>query len=127
AYVSVTFGAGGATRTGTVDTVHMLQNLGCDVAPHLSCVGATREMLREILDGYREQGISRLVALRGDMRSGMGGDPGELRYASDLVAFVREHYGDACHIEVAAYPEMHPQAQGFDEDLGHFIDKVRAG
>ena len=127
AYVSVTFGAGGSTRTGTVDTVHMLQNLGCDVAPHLSCVGATREMLREILDGYREQGISRLVALRGDMPSGMGGDPGELRYASDLVAFVREHYGDAFHIEVAAYPEMHPQAQGFDEDLGHFIAKVRAG
>ncbi|MDN5844588.1 MAG: methylenetetrahydrofolate reductase [NAD(P)H] [Alcaligenaceae bacterium] len=127
AYVSVTFGAGGSTRSGTADTVGMLQNLGCEVAPHLSCVGATRPMLREILDGYREQGISRLVALRGDMPSGMGGDPGELRYAADLVAFVREHYGDAFHIEVAAYPEMHPQAQGFDEDLGHFISKVRAG
>lgn len=127
AYVSVTFGAGGSTRTGTADTVRMLQNLGCEAAPHLSCVGATRQMLREILDGYREQGIDRLVALRGDMPSGMGGDPGELRYAADLVAFVREHYGDAFHIEVAAYPEMHPQAQGLDEDLGHFIAKVRAG
>lgn len=127
AYVSVTFGAGGSTRSGTTDTVNMMQNLGCDVAPHLSCVGSTRTVLREILDTYREQGIRRLVALRGDMPSGMGGDPGELRYAADLVGFVREHYGDAFHIEVAAYPEMHPQALGMAEDLEHFLAKVQAG
>lgn len=127
AYVSVTFGAGGSTRSGTTDTVDMMQNLGCDVAPHLSCVGSTKAVLREILDAYREQGIRRLVALRGDMPSGMGGDPGELRYAADLVSFVREHYGDAFHIEVAAYPEMHPQALSMTEDLEHFIAKAQAG
>lgn len=127
AYVSVTFGAGGSTRSGTTDTVDMMQNLGCDVAPHLSCVGSTKAVLREILNAYREQGIRRLVALRGDMPSGMGGDPGELRYAADLVSFVREHYGDAFHIEVAAYPEMHPQALSMTEDLEHFIAKAQAG
>lgn len=126
-YVSVTFGAGGSTRIGTTDTVKMMQNLGCDVAPHLSCVGSTRAVLREILDAYRDQGIRRLVALRGDMPSGMGGDPGELRYAADLVGFVREHYGDAFHVEVAAYPEMHPQALSVAEDLEHFIAKAQAG
>lgn len=126
-YVSVTFGAGGSTRSGTTDTVKLMQNLGCDVAPHLSCVGSTKSLLREILDVYREQGIRRLVALRGDMPSGMGGDPGELRYAADLVSFVREHYGDAFHIEVAAYPEMHPQALSLAEDLEHFLTKVQAG
>lgn len=126
-YVSVTFGAGGSTRSGTTDTVNMMQNLGCDVAPHLSCVGSTKAVLREILDAYREQGIRRLVALRGDMPSGMGGDPGELRYAADLVSFVREHYGDAFHIEVAAYPEMHPQALSVAEDLEHFLAKAQAG
>jgi methylenetetrahydrofolate reductase (NADPH) len=127
AYVSVTFGAGGSTRTGTIDTVQMLQNLGVDVAPHLSCVGASRADLRAILDDYQARGIHRLVALRGDLPSGMGGDTGDLHHASELVAFVREHYGDHFHIEVAAYPEMHPQAQGVEPDLQHFVDKVRAG
>ncbi|MBV6272593.1 methylenetetrahydrofolate reductase [NAD(P)H] [Alcaligenaceae bacterium CGII-47] len=127
AYVSVTFGAGGSTRSGTTSTVSIMQNLGCDVAPHLSCVGSTKAILHEILDTYREQGIRRLVALRGDMPSGMGGDPGELRYAADLVGFVREHYGKAFHIEVAAYPEMHPQALSVAEDLEHFLAKVQAG
>ena len=127
-YVSVTFGAGGSTRAGTADTVRMLQNLGCDAAPHLSCIGATRESLREILGAYREQGIRRLVALRGDMPSGMGGgDAGELRYAADLVAFIRQETGDAFHIEVAAYPEMHPQASSPRADLNHFVAKVNAG
>src|SRR5690606_5112633 len=93
-YVSVTFGAGGSTRAGTADTVRMLQNLGCDAAPHLSCIGATRENLRDILSAYREQGVRRLVALRGDLPSGMGGDAGELRYAADLVAFIRAETGD---------------------------------
>jgi methylenetetrahydrofolate reductase (NADPH) len=127
AYVSVTFGAGGSTRTGTADTVGMLQNLGVDVAPHLSCIGATRAELRAILDDYRARGIRRLVALRGDLPSGMGGDTGELHHAVDLVRFVREHYGDHFLIEVAAYPEMHPQAESATSDLRHFVDKVRAG
>ena len=127
AYVSVTFGAGGSTRAGTVDTVRMLQTLGAEVAPHLSCMGASRADLRTILDDYRARGIHRLVALRGDMPSGMGGDTGDLHHASELVAFVREHYGDHFHIEVAAYPEMHPQAQSSEHDLQRFVDKVNAG
>ena len=127
AYVSVTFGAGGSTRAGTVGAVELLQKLGFDVAPHLSCIGANREQLAELLDSYRPQGIRRIVALRGDLPSGMGGGAGELRYASDLVAFIRERYGDHFHIEVAAYPEMHPQATGFEDDLAHFVTKVKAG
>ncbi len=127
AYVSVTFGAGGSTRTGTADTVRLLQNLGCDAAPHLSCIGATRAVLADILDSYREQGIRRIVALRGDLPSGMGGDQGELHYASELVAFIRQHSGDWFHIEVAGYPETHPQAPGAAADLDHFVNKVGAG
>ena len=127
AYVSVTFGAGGSTRTGTADTVRLLQNLGCDAAPHLSCIGSTRAVLGDILDAYRSQGIRRIVALRGDLPSGMGGDPGELHYASDLVAYIRQHSGDWFHIEVAAYPEMHPQALSANDDLDHFVAKVQAG
>ncbi|HEY9278716.1 MAG TPA: methylenetetrahydrofolate reductase [NAD(P)H] [Eoetvoesiella sp.] len=126
-YVSVTFGAGGSTRTGTADTVRMMQNLGFDAAPHLSCIGATRATLAEILDTYRAQGVKRIVALRGDMPSGMGGDAGELRYASDLVRFIREHSGDWFQVEVAAYPEMHPQAHSAADDLDHFVTKVQAG
>jgi len=126
-YVSVTFGAGGSTRAGTADTVRTLRNLGCDAAPHLSCVGATRAQLRDILQAYRDEGVRRLVALRGDLPSGMGGDAGELRYARDLVAFIREETGDWFHIEVAAYPEMHPQAGSPSADLAHFVDKVQAG
>lgn len=127
AYVSVTFGAGGSTRSGTMDTVRMLHKLGTEVAPHLSCIGSTRDSLRVILDEYRDLGIRRLVALRGDMPSGMGGDTGDLHYASELVRFVREEYGDTFHIEVAAYPEMHPQAEGASQDLRHFVHKVQAG
>lgn len=127
AYVSVTFGAGGSTRTGTVDTVRLMHNLGCDAAPHLSCIGASRAELADILAMYREQGIKRIVALRGDLPSGMGGDGGDLHYASDLVSFIREHSGDWFHIEVAAYPEMHPQASSAQADLDHFVNKVQAG
>lgn len=126
-YVSVTFGAGGSTRSGTADTVQLLQNLGCVAAPHLSCVGSSRAVLIDILDAYRAQGIKHLVALRGDLPSGMGGDSGELHYASDLVHFIREHTGDWFHIEVAAYPEMHPQAHSASADLAHFVNKVQAG
>ncbi|HWK69227.1 MAG TPA: methylenetetrahydrofolate reductase [NAD(P)H] [Burkholderiaceae bacterium] len=127
AYVSVTFGAGGSTRSGTADTVRLMQNLGCDAAPHLSCIGATRAVLGDILDSYRELGIRRIVALRGDLPSGMGGDAGELHYASQLVEFIRQHSGDWFHIEVAAYPEVHPQAASAASDLDHFIEKVKAG
>ncbi|KAA0889468.1 methylenetetrahydrofolate reductase [NAD(P)H] [Pusillimonas sp. ANT_WB101] len=126
-YVSVTFGAGGSTRSGTADTVRLLQNLGCDVAPHLSCIGATRAELAEILNNYRAQGVRRIVALRGDLPSGMGGDAGELHYASELVAFIREHSADWFQVEVAAYPEMHPQALTATADLEHFNNKVQAG
>ncbi|MFA7439056.1 methylenetetrahydrofolate reductase [NAD(P)H] [Castellaniella sp.] len=127
AWVSVTFGAGGSTRSGTVEAVKMLQNLGGDVAPHLSCIGATRADLKALLDDYAARGVRRLVALRGDLPSGMGGDTGELHYAVDLVRFIRAHSGDRFHIEVAAYPEMHPQADSAQQDLRHFVDKVRAG
>jgi methylenetetrahydrofolate reductase (NADPH) len=126
-YVSVTFGAGGSTREGTAGTVRMMRNLGVDAAPHLSCVGATREDLRAILASYREEGVRQVVALRGDLPSGMGGDAGELKYARDLVAFIRQETGDWFHIEVASYPEMHPQADNPSSDLDHFVDKVRAG
>ncbi|MGB3291002.1 MAG: methylenetetrahydrofolate reductase [NAD(P)H] [Burkholderiaceae bacterium] len=127
AYVSVTFGAGGSTRSGTADTVRLMQNLGCDAAPHLSCIGSSRAVLGEILDSYRELGIRRIVALRGDLPSGMGGDAGELHYASQLVEFIRQHSGDWFHIEVAAYPEAHPQAPSAAADLDHFVAKVKAG
>jgi len=126
-YVSVTFGAGGSTRTGTADAVGIMQKLGFDAAPHLSCIGASREVLADILQAYRQQGVRRIVALRGDLPSGMGGDTGEFHYASQLVRFIRETTGDWFHIEVAAYPEMHPQARSAAADLGHFVEKVNAG
>src|SRR5690606_41857526 len=110
AYVSVTYGAGGSTRSGTADTVKLMQSLGCDTAPHLSCIGSSRAELVEILDGYRAQGIRRIVALRGDLPSGMGRYPGEVHYANELGALIREHSVDWFHIEVAAYPEVHHQA-----------------
>lgn len=126
-YVSVTFGAGGSTRAGTADAVRTLSNLGCDAAPHLSCMGATRQELRDILQTYKNDDVRRVVALRGDLPSGMGGDAGELRYANELVSFIREETGDWFHIEVAAYPEMHPQATNPSADLDHFVSKVNAG
>ena len=127
-YVSVTFGAGGTTREGTLDTVRTMRGMGCDAAPHLSCIGSTREDLRALLQTYRDEGVRRIVALRGDMPSGMGLDSaGALRHASDLVEFIRAETGDWFHIEVAAYPEMHPQASGPEKDLQHFVQKVRAG
>ncbi len=125
-FVSVTFGAGGSTQQGTLDTVAEIAKEGVDAAPHLSCIGATRDGLRDILSQYRSHGIRHIVALRGDLPSGMG-EMGELRYASDLVAFIREETGDAFHIEVAAYPEYHPQARSPRHDLEAFAQKVKAG
>lgn len=125
-YFSVTYGAGGATREKTLATVRDIAALGFDAAPHLSCVGATREGLAEILATYRAQGIRRLVALRGDLPSGVA-LPGEFRYAAELVSFVRETQGADWQIEVAAYPEYHPQQRYARRDLQHFADKVKAG
>ncbi len=127
-YVSVTFGAGGSTREGTLDTVRLMRDMGCDAAPHLSCIGATTEDLKVLLQRYRDEGVRRIVALRGDMPSGMGADAaGALHHANDLVEFIRKETGDWFHIEVAAYPEMHPQAAGPEQDLNNFVRKVQAG
>jgi methylenetetrahydrofolate reductase (NADPH) len=126
-YVSVTFGAGGSTLSYTYNTVAELkQRYGLDVAPHLSCMGGTAAEICELLDRYVSLGVRRLVALRGDMPSGMA-TAGEFRYAIDLVRFVRERYGEQFHIEVACYPECHPQARSADEDLRHFASKMAAG
>ena len=126
-YVSVTFGAGGSTLSYTSETVARLHRQhGLDVAPHLSCMGGTRKEIADLLDTYRAAGYRRLVALRGDLPSGMA-SPGDFRYAAELVRFIREHTGDHFHIEVAAYPEMHPQAEDVQADLKHFKAKVDAG
>ncbi|QHE90609.1 methylenetetrahydrofolate reductase [NAD(P)H] [Pandoraea fibrosis] len=125
-FVSVTFGAGGSTQQGTLDTVIEIQREGVEAAPHLSCVGSTKENIRAILKTYRDNGIRHIVALRGDLPSGMG-EIGEFRYASELVEFIRAETGDWFHIEVAAYPEYHPQAKSPRLDLEHFANKVKAG
>lgn len=126
-FLSVTYGAGGSTQTRTLDTVLEIQrDSGIDAAPHLSCVGSTREHIREILDTYRSNGIRHIVALRGDLPSGMR-DIGEFRYANELVEFIREETGDHFFIEVAAYPEIHPQARSAEDDLRHFKRKIEAG
>ncbi|WP_159628160.1 methylenetetrahydrofolate reductase [NAD(P)H] [Massilia puerhi] len=125
-YFSVTFGAGGSTQQGTLATVREIQAAGHEAAPHLSCIGATRDSIRDVLQQYKDSGIRRVVALRGDLPSGYGG-AGELRYASELVEFIRQETGDWFHIEVAAYPEMHPQARSPQDDLQAFARKVQAG
>jgi methylenetetrahydrofolate reductase (NADPH) len=126
AFFSVTYGAGGSTREKTFAIVQEMQAEGLCATPHLSCIGASRESLREVLAQYRESGISRIVALRGDLPSGMV-DPGELRHASELVEFIRAETGDCFHVSVAAYPEWHPQAKSPAEDLRHFAQKMKAG
>ncbi|MFN3751036.1 MAG: methylenetetrahydrofolate reductase [NAD(P)H] [Thiobacillus sp.] len=125
-FFSVTFGAGGSTRDRTLETVREIQASGSEAAPHLSCIGSTRESIRDILDEYRNQGIRHLVALRGDLPSGSM-DVGEFQYANELVAFIRAETGDWFHIEVAAYPEIHPQARSWTDDLANFKRKVDAG
>lgn len=125
-YFSVTFGAGGTTQKGTLDTVVEIRKEGYDAAPHLSCVGGTRESIRDILQQYKSHDIRRLVALRGDLPSGYGA-AGEFRYANELVEFIRAETGDWFHIEVAAYPEMHPQARSPQDDLQNFVRKMKAG
>ncbi|MDO9226464.1 MAG: methylenetetrahydrofolate reductase [NAD(P)H] [Pseudomonadota bacterium] len=125
-FFSVTFGAGGSTRDHTLETVLDIQREGLAAAPHLSCVGSTRGNIRDILETYRANGIRHIVALRGDLPSGMA-DPGEFRYANELVSFIRQETGDWFEIEVAAYPETHPQARNYREDLLNFKRKVDAG
>ncbi|AER55549.1 methylenetetrahydrofolate reductase [NAD(P)H] [Pseudoxanthomonas spadix] len=126
-YVSCTFGAGGSTLSYTAETVrHLQQHHRFDAAPHLSCVGGSREQIRALLARYRAIGCRRIVALRGDLPSGMG-HAGDLRHASDLIALIRAEHGDAFRLEVGAYPETHPQASDALSDLKHFKAKVDAG
>ena len=127
-FFSVTFGAGGSTREGTKNTVIDLNSQGISTAPHLSCVGSNKEIISELLDTYKENGVDRIVALRGDIPSGMGNTGyGEMRYANELVEFIREHSGDHFSLEVGAYPEFHPQAPNAEADLLNFKRKVDAG
>ncbi|MCY1162760.1 MAG: methylenetetrahydrofolate reductase [NAD(P)H] [Pseudomonadota bacterium] len=125
-FCSVTFGAGGSTQEGTFSTVGEILEEGVDAASHFSCVGATKDTVRQQLATLRAMGVKRLVALRGDLPSGYGAG-GEFHYASDLVAFIRAETGNAFHIEVAAYPEIHPQAKSADADLQAYVTKVKAG
>ncbi|MBP9962042.1 MAG: methylenetetrahydrofolate reductase [NAD(P)H], partial [Pseudomonas sp.] len=127
-FFSCTYGAGGSTRDRTLNTVLQLESeVKVPAAPHLSCVGDSTNDLRTLLAQYKAAGIKRIVALRGDLPSGMGMASGELRHANDLVEFIRKESGDHFHIEVAAYPEMHPQARNFEDDLANFARKVQAG
>jgi methylenetetrahydrofolate reductase (NADPH) len=125
-FFSVTYGAGGSTREKTLATVQDIAALGFEAAPHLSCVGSTEAGIAEILDTYRAQGIHRLVALRGDLPSGTA-TAGDFRYANELIEFIRKTQGDDWFIEVAAYPEYHPQQRYARRDLEHFANKVRSG
>ena len=126
-FCSVTYGAGGSTQDGTFAAVQAIIEEGVEAAPHFSCIGASRESIRAKLAQFRQSGIRRIVALRGDLPSGYGGSNGEFHYASDLVAFIRAETGDAFHIEVAAYPEMHPQSRSPQADLQAYVTKVQAG
>jgi methylenetetrahydrofolate reductase (NADPH) len=125
-FFSVTFGAGGSTRDRTIGTILEICAEGQQAAPHLSCIASSKIVAREMLERYRASGVKRVVALRGDLPSGLV-DPGEFRYANELVAFIRGEFGDAFHIEVAAYPEYHPQARSAQDDLANFKRKVEAG
>jgi methylenetetrahydrofolate reductase (NADPH) len=126
-FFSVTYGAGGSTRDRTLGAVRDVQALGYAVAPHLSCVGDSKAEIAELLDGYREMGIDRLVALRGDLPAEVTARSKELPYAADLVRYIREHSGDHFKIEVAAYPECHPQAASLADDVRNFVAKANAG
>ncbi|BCD86055.1 methylenetetrahydrofolate reductase [Pseudomonas solani] len=127
-FFSCTYGAGGSTRDRTLNTVLQLDgDVKVPTAPHLSCVGDSKADLRSLLEQYQAAGIKRIVALRGDLPSGMGMASGELRHANELVEFIRAETGDHFHIEIAAYPEIHPQARNFEDDLANFARKAKAG
>src|SRR5512134_4018982 len=125
-FFSCTYGAGGSTREGTLETVLEIREAGHDAAPHISCVAATRQDIAEQLERYKANGIRHLVALRGDLPSGLAAS-GEFRYASELVAFIRKTTGDWFHIDVACYPEFHPQTRSAEDEVKHFKKKVDAG
>ena len=125
-FLSVTYGAGGSTRERTFSVIKEIAAEGFNAAPHLSCVGSTRESIREILNDYKSAGIRRIVALRGDLPSGMN-QSGEFRYANELIEFIRAETGDHFHLAVAAYPEWHPQARSPNDDLAAFARKAKAG
>jgi methylenetetrahydrofolate reductase (NADPH) len=125
-FFSVTFGAGGSTQAGTLETVTEIRAAGYHAAPHLSCVASTREELKAQLERYRANGIRHIVALRGDLPSGLAAS-GELRYANELVQFIRAETGDWFHVEVACYPEYHPQTRSADDEIKNFRRKVEAG
>ena len=127
AFSSVTFGAGGSTRHGTYEAVREIQAAGLDAAPHISCIGSTRAALRELLQAYAAIGVNRVVALRGDRPKDAAATVGELNHPDELVAFIRAELGARVHIEVAAYPEFHPESPTPDSDLHYFARKVRAG
>ena len=126
-FFSVTYGAGGSTREHTVSTVTGMNAKGIGTAPHLSCVGETKANIKDLLNHYAQNDIQRIVALRGDLPSGMAASAGELKYANELVELIRAEHGDKFHLEVAAYPEMHPQAKNFEQDLLNFKRKVDSG
>lgn len=127
-YFSVTFGAGGSTQQGTLEAVIDIQKSGFNAAPHISCIGTNKETIRNLLDTYKDNSIKHLVCLRGDLPSGAGNvSGGDFNYANELVSFVREQYGDHFFIEVAAYPEFHPQASSPTADLDNFKRKIEAG
>lgn len=125
-FFSCTYGAGGSTRDNTKDIVKELRASGIDVAPHLSFGGDTEETIKELISEYQQAGVKRIVALRGDMPSGMGGSF-QMVYANELVAFIRKHFGDAFELEVAAYPEIHPEASSYDDDIRFLKGKFEAG
>jgi methylenetetrahydrofolate reductase (NADPH) len=125
-FFSVTFGAGGSTQDRTLETIRQIKAEGYNAAPHLSCVGSTRDNIRIMLNTYRDMGIKRIVALRGDLPSGMA-SIGEFQYANELVSFMRAETGNHFHIEVAAYPEFHPQARSAQDDILNFKRKIDAG
>lgn len=130
AYFSVTYGAGGSDQTGTYDTLmQVVRQTGIEAAPHLTCVGSTRANIARLLQQYREAGVRRIVALRGDLPATAMSNaaPGEFRYANELVSFIRAEHGDHFQLEVAAYPEVHPQAASPEADFKAFVDKVKAG
>ena len=126
-FFSVTYGAGGTTQERTINTVLDFHKKGINTAPHLTCIGNTKKDLSELLDLYKKNGINRIITLRGDLPDGMDSTAGEFDYASDLVSFIKENYNDQFHLEVAAYPEMHPQADNYNKDIKNFITKVKAG
>ena len=125
-FFSVTFGAGGSTQDRTLETIRQIKSEGYNAAPHLSCVASTRDNIRAMLNTYKGMGIKRIVALRGDLPSGMA-SIGEFQYANELVSFIRAQTGDHFHIEVAAYPEVHPQARSAQDDILNFKRKISAG